>query len=127
MPKQKVEIEIDVPEGYEYTGEYRCPIEGEPNTIKGSDIRVGGKGYNTIAFILRKKELTGWEWLRTLPNNTLVEHASIVFLVQRNESHTLCIVNSNDESKEDYRAFYHMPVSDFSPSTCEILYPKEGE
>jgi len=62
MPKQKIEIEVEVPEGYELTGEYRVPEVGEQfiNSLGHANLPETGDTV-TRRFILRKKFVwPGW-------------------------------------------------------------------
>jgi hypothetical protein len=57
MAKQKIETEIDVPEGYEATGERRTPRRGD--LWAAADGTVGtwdNNGCECQAFIIRRKE-----------------------------------------------------------------------
>lgn len=50
MAKQKVEIEVDVPDGYELTGEYRRPNEGDVylSGSGGINICAGDGDFNRL-------------------------------------------------------------------------------
>lgn len=52
--KQKIEIEIDVPEGYEATGEFRQPRKGEFILRSGSAIEAMTDNEFSEGIILRK-------------------------------------------------------------------------
>ena len=52
MPKQKIEIEVDVPEGYEATGEYRIPYERNDYWLGDFGVASGPSSCHRI--ILRK-------------------------------------------------------------------------
>ena len=58
MSKQKVTIEVDVPEGYEATGEYRVPREGEIHLPSNclSTALVADRGCVFQKIILRRIE-----------------------------------------------------------------------
>jgi hypothetical protein len=77
MPKQKITIEVDVPEGYEATGECRCPCIGEYYLSQDSAILAGFTFSAEKHIILRKKYvwpewLKGWGFVR-LKNRDVVE------------------------------------------------------
>ena len=56
MPKQKIQLELDVPEGFEATGEYRCRKPGETVLIDGGAYTSDLSGFNAEFPILRKVE-----------------------------------------------------------------------
>jgi len=55
MPKQKIEIEVDVPDGWEVTGEYRKPLDHEPYISKEGWLAERNIGVDGPRIILRKK------------------------------------------------------------------------
>lgn len=62
--KTKVEIEVDVPEGFELTGEIRPPMVGEWFLTNFEEARVCEADYAMRRLILRKVEppAPAWEW-----------------------------------------------------------------
>ena len=60
MPKQQITIEVDIPDGYEATGEFRCPNVGE-YWIYDHCLPACGLGFvlpHSPRLILRKT----WQW-----------------------------------------------------------------
>ena len=75
--------------------------------------------------ILRRAELTGWDWVKTLEPDTWIKTKSgDSFWVVENDSgrRRLHGLNGFIDFCDDPR----LKIS-LSPSTCEVLYPKEGE
>lgn len=58
MPKQQITIEVDIPDGYEATGEFRCPELGELYISRGQTHQACFQNYASDHLILRKK----WQW-----------------------------------------------------------------
>ena len=59
MSKQTLTMELDVPDGYELTGEVRPPRRGEPNlTLPGSKFNVAGHDFDCESRVILRK---GWE------------------------------------------------------------------
>jgi hypothetical protein len=59
MPKQDVLLkDVDVPEGHEFTGEFRAPIEGEPHISDVARLGVATYNWNPMCkrLILRRIE-----------------------------------------------------------------------
>lgn len=56
MAKQKVEIEVDVPDGYEATGEFRTPVNSQDIFLLDAhgSIRTGGHYWGVPRIILRR-------------------------------------------------------------------------
>lgn len=56
MPKQKIEIEVELTDGFEVTGEYRAPLRGEWFICTGSfmALQCDDDGYSLARVILRK-------------------------------------------------------------------------
>lgn len=70
MAKQRIEIEVDIPEGYEATGEFRIPRTGEP-VINGKG-KLDHQGiYESTLIILRKKEPLAIQACRAIVGGTL--------------------------------------------------------
>lgn len=56
MSKQKIEIEVDVPDGWEAVAEYRCPHKKEPH-LTASGVVVAPYAYSeAMAIPLRRVE-----------------------------------------------------------------------
>ena len=135
MPKITIpehEREINE-EGWECTGEVRKPREGEYYLGDWGDIRKFAKDviYYDCEIILHRKELSGWEWLKTLKHGTLLQHkeSGMQYVVWH------CLMTTmacRDDSMQWSIADDSIPadkncLSGLSPSTCEILFPKAGE
>ena len=95
MPLQKVTLEVDVPEGYEATGEWRWPRTGEPAlTTTGrafcahADDECGRRGSRII---LRKLPDPVEEWLAQhpwLPEGCYVYRCQGELFISRWEPHS---------------------------------------
>lgn len=58
MPKQQITIEVDIPDGYEATGEFRSPGLDEVYLQRGEVKRSRFDHYASDFVIVRKK----WQW-----------------------------------------------------------------
>lgn len=58
MPKQKIEIELDVPDGWELTGEFRKAEVGEYSITADEPLHKWTIPTSSSYFIVRKK----WQW-----------------------------------------------------------------
>jgi hypothetical protein len=69
MPKQTVTIELEVPEGYEATGEYRCVRYGEVYLDRGFEaVTMDSQRETNFHWpILRRKPDPVQEWLAACP------------------------------------------------------------
>lgn len=72
MAKQKIEIEVDIPDGYEATGELRKVESGDCFLSLGNPVQIWTGSTSVQRYlILRKKELKGVEYLKSLKVGTL--------------------------------------------------------
>lgn len=56
MPQQTIEITVDVPEGYELTGEYRVPGKYESYLSLGGDVLIAHCSHvGTAAYLILRK------------------------------------------------------------------------
>lgn len=112
--KQKVEIEVEVPDGYEATGKYREPCCGEfCLDCYGEAEYIAHDGEKRQCIILRKKALTGQAWVNSLPMGTMFSHKG--FAHQKCD-HGVFVVGCE----------YPKCKGIWSDETCKILY-RPGE
>lgn len=73
MPKQKIEIEVELTDGFEVTGEYRAPLRGEWFICTGSfmALQCDDDGYSLARVILRKSYVPP-SW--AVPGSWLYKH-----------------------------------------------------
>ena len=70
-------------------------------------------------FVLHRKELRGWDWVETLPEGMTFKDRDdtgwTVWCYEGGEKHLLSEMGeSRDKPSDD--------ISDFSPSTCKVLF-----
>ena len=87
MPKQKIEIEVDVPDGWEATGEYRVPYIGDfyvhhtgSSPIAFQNVVIGPRNVVIGPRIILRKKYVPPSWLK--PGTWIYKHGS--------ESHWSC-------------------------------------
>ena len=64
MPKQKIEIEVDIPDEYEATGEYRLPLRGEHFLASDGHVYRADFNYMSAAYPIVQKAWQWPEWLK---------------------------------------------------------------
>ena len=64
MAKQKVTIEVDVPDGYEPTGEYRCPEGHEAYLTDSGKLQYANVRFECIKCIILRKQFEWPAWLK---------------------------------------------------------------
>ena len=130
IPEHEREINED---WWECTGEVRVAQNNDVFLdVYGKVQHRASAFHETATFpILRRKELTGWDWIRTLEEDEILLRAGDeeVYWIRRKIKNGL-----NEwrvygwESWSSSRKQSDVTIADkFSPSTCEILFPKEGE
>jgi hypothetical protein len=79
--KQKIEIEVNIPEGYEATGEYRIPLKGEQYYSPWMDTVYVAAGHEKRVIIVRKVEpvkrmrpMTHAEVFKAIRDGAVVKH-----------------------------------------------------
>ena len=108
-------------EGWECV-EVRCAKDSEPHlSITGNPILNQGITY-TPCPILHRKELRGWDWVKTLPDNSLIVHGCTIFWIQHNtigdtHIHSWDAMWSSKNVYDNINTFIH----NFSLSTCRIV------
>ena len=104
----RIEIDVNIPEGFEATGEYRRPNIMEFFLDDGKaqlcPVSVIGK-----YIILRKKLLTGQAWMDSLPNGTVFMCGSLAY--QKCSGDAFAVGATDPEWDKEW-----------SDATCKILY-----
>lgn len=90
MGRQTLEIEFNVPDGYEFTGEIRPPKKGEPNltlenrrNLESGIFNVAGHDFDLESRIILRKT---WEAPSWIPDGVWVyRHAALGWCISKTE------------------------------------------
>jgi hypothetical protein len=91
MSKQKIEVELEVPEGWELTGEYRVPNAGEMYLYIASGLVLKCLGVVAEKFIVRRV------WSKQEAESSMDRVRGLIQLAEVTGTHRTCSCKCCDE------------------------------
>ena len=126
MHAEEVTVKILVPDGYEAVDFKQPNLYETYLNCYGKAVCKQSEGETGLHlyWILKRKDLTGWKWIRTLPDRTMFVHDNnITYLVLHNKVVGIIHLLHYNGYLTEINAG-NAKVRCLSPSTCEILFPK---
>ena len=112
----KIEIDVEIPGGYEATGEYRVPARSERYMTHTGGIGASDGCIDTPRIIIRKKVVSGKAWVDSLQTYTAFVVRDLVH--QKMPSGLIRCAGCSESSFNN----------DWSDATCKIIYtPDESK
>lgn len=111
----KIEIDVEIQDGYDATGEYKKPEAGELYLSPSGKVKLAEYDFEHDShIILRKKPLTGQAWVDSLPEGTVFLYNCLAH--QKCTSGVFCVGNI-EELFDDF----------WSDKRCKITYRPDQE